>query len=113
MRFVLELVALVAIGYWGWSLTGSWMRFLLAIGLPAVAAAAWGVFRVPGDASASGEARVPVPGFVRLALEAAMFALAVWGLSSTGNAGLAAILAGAVVIHYAVSYDRIIWLLKR
>src|SRR5690606_19890911 len=61
LRFLLELVALFAVGYWGWTQHQGVMRFVLAIGLPALLAAAWGIFRVPGDASASGEAIVAVP----------------------------------------------------
>lgn len=112
VRFILEIAALVAIGYWGWSLATGVVKYLLAVGLPIAAAAAWGVFRVPGDASASGEAPVPVPGLARLVLEAAFFTLAVWGLYSNGRITLAAILGVVVVIHYLVSYDRIAWLLR-
>jgi hypothetical protein len=61
LRFVLELVALFAIGYWGWTQhTGVWQP-LLGIGLPLLAAAAWGTFRVPDD---PGKPLVTVPGWV-------------------------------------------------
>lgn len=111
-RFVLEVVALVAIGYWGWSLSVGPLRYLLALGFPLLAAAAWGVFRVPGDTSASGKAILPVPGILRLILELAFFALAAWGLAQTGWSTLAMILAAAVALHYALSFDRITWLLR-
>jgi hypothetical protein len=84
LRFILEMLALVSIGYWGWTGATGVLRYLLVIGAPLVAAALWGTFRVPGDASASGEARVPVPGWVRLLLELAMFACAAWGLYASG-----------------------------
>lgn len=113
VRFILEIAALVAIGIWGWSLAAGWLRYLLAIILPTVAATIWGVFRVPGDASASGDAPVAVPGLVRLLLEAGMFTVAVWGLYSTGRPTPAAILGSVVVLHYAVSYDRILWMLRK
>jgi hypothetical protein len=62
LRFLLEIGALVAIGYWGFSEhTGMW-RFLLSIGLLMIAAIAWGTFAVPGDPSRSGKAPVPIPG---------------------------------------------------
>lgn len=112
VRFLLEVAALIAVGYFGWNLATGVVRFLLAFGLPIVAATAWAVFRVPGDASASGEAPVQVPGWLRLLLEIALFAFAAWGLSATGKPTLATILAVVVIIHYLVSYDRILWLLR-
>ena len=47
--------------------------WLAGLGLPAIAAAAWVTFAVPGDPSRSGRAPVPVPGWVRLLLELAVF----------------------------------------
>ena len=111
-RFLLELAALAAIGYWGWAQHAGVWRFVLAIGLPLLAAALWGIFRVPGDASSSGRAPVAVPGAVRLLLELAFFALATWALFAAGQPVLAWILGLAVLLHYALSYDRVIWLLR-
>lgn len=112
VRFLLEIGALVAIGYWGFDQHSGIWRFLLGLGLPLVAAAAWGVFAVPGDRSRSGSAPVPVPGWVRLFLELAFFGLAAWALYDTGRPLLALILAGVTAVHYAVSYDRVAWLLR-
>jgi hypothetical protein len=109
-RFLLELAALVAFGFWGWSLAAGAMRFVLALTAPIAAASVWGLFNVPGDRSRSGTAPIPVKGIARLALELAFFALAVWALVASGHAGLGIILAVAVAIHYAISYDRIAWL---
>jgi hypothetical protein len=111
-RFLLELAALVAIGYWGWVQHEGVWRFVLAIGLPLLAAALWGIFRVPDDASSSGRAPVAVPGGVRLLLELAFFAFAAWALFDAGQSVLAWILGLAVLLHYALSYDRVIWLLR-
>lgn len=109
VRFLLELTALAALGYGGWHRGQGAMKTVLAILLPLLAAALWGVFRVPGD---PGPAPVAVPGIVRLLLEAAFFGAAVWILSPiapkvAGAFGL------AVILHYALSCDRILWLLKR
>lgn len=112
VRFVLELSALAAIGIWGFDQhSGAW-RWILGFGLPLLAAIAWGTFAVPGDRSRSGEAPIPVPGTMRLLLELALFGLAAWALYDTGHAALALILAGVTAVHYAVSYDRIGWLLE-
>jgi hypothetical protein len=112
-RFLLEIVALVAIAYWGWSQQDGALRFVLAIGLPLLAAILWGTFAVPEDPSRSGKAPVPVPGVVRLVLELAFFAFAAWALYDAGKVTLALVLAAVVVIHYALSYDRITWLLRQ
>ena len=113
VRFLLEIAALIAIGYWGWTAGQGALRYVLAIGAPLLAAALWGVFAVPGDRSRSGGAPVPVPGWIRLLLELGMFGFAVWGLYSTGTTTAAWILGSVVLVHYGLSYDRILWLLKQ
>jgi len=112
VRFVLEISALVAMGYWGWVWGDGALRYLLGIGLPLLAAVLWGVFAVPGDRSRSGDAPIAVPGWVRLLLELALFGFAVWGLWDAGVTTVAWILGAVVLLHYGVSYDRILWLLK-
>ncbi len=51
LRFVLELSALTAVGFWGWARLEGLPRWLHAVGVPLALAAAWGVFNVPGDPS--------------------------------------------------------------
>ena len=111
-RLVLELGALVALGAWGWHLGEGVLRYLLAAAIPAVAAVLWGTFAVPDDPSRSGKAPVPVSGMLRLALEIGIFALATWSLFDVGAVLWAWILGIAVLVHYAISYDRFGWLLK-
>lgn len=113
LRFVLELCALAALGYWSWSLTDEWWRYLLMLGVPALGAAAWGTFAVPGDPSRSGRAPVPVPGVVRLALELAYFGFACWALYSAGATVSSVILTAAVVVHYLLSIERVRWLVAQ
>jgi len=113
LRFILELVALYAIGYWGWTQHEGGMRFLLALGLPLLAAVLWGTFAVPNDPSRSGKAPIPVKGIIRLLLELAFFALAAWFLFDAGQFLWGRILGTVVLVHYLISYDRIGWLLKR
>jgi hypothetical protein len=112
-RFLLELAALIALSVWGWSLSTGVLGFVAALAAPLAAAVLWGLLNVPGDPSRSGAAPVPVRGAVRLAGELAFFALAVWALAASGHAGLGIALAIAVAIHYAISYDRIAWLIAR
>lgn len=112
LRFLLEIAALVAIGYWGFDQHGGIWRFVIAIGGPVLAAVLWGTFAVPGDPSRSGSAPVPVPGVLRLALELSLFAFAAWALQDAGSTLLAGLLAGITIVHYALSYDRVAWLLR-
>ena len=113
VRFFLEIVALLALGWWGWNQGEGILRFVLALGIPLLAAALWGTFAVPGDPSRSGKAPVPVPGIVRLVLELAILAAATWSLFAMGLTVLAWIYGVVVLIHYAVSYDRILWLIRQ
>ena len=111
-RFFLELTALFSLGYWGWNSTSGWIRYLSVIVYPVIAAAIWGLFAVPGDPSRSGKAPVPVPGFLRLLLELIIFGFACWALYDSGLPNFSLIMGGLVILHYAVSYDRILWLIK-
>jgi len=111
LRFILEIAALVATGMWGWRQTDSWLRFILALGIPILLAVIWGTFAVPDDPSRSGNALIVTPGLIRLIIEIAFFAFATWSLYTIGYRNPAMIFAGIVVVHYLMSYDRISWLL--
>ena len=78
IRFILEMMALFAMGYWGWQQREDLVRYLLAVLVPLVAASLWGLFAVPGDASRSGSAPVAVSGAVRLVVEVAFFTFGVF-----------------------------------
>jgi hypothetical protein len=112
-RFLLELSALAALGFWGWHPGDSIRNWLLMLVVPALAAVMWGTFAVPDDPSRSGKAPVPVPGPIRLALELAFFASAISALLQVGAAQLGWTMSVLVLLHYALSYDRILWLLKK
>jgi hypothetical protein len=47
IRFLLELVALLAMGIWDWQQREGWLRLVLAVGIPLTAALLWGIFAVP------------------------------------------------------------------
>ena len=112
IRFLLEISALGAAGIWGWKQSDSWIRFILAIGVPVLIGTAWGIFAVPEDPSRSGAAPVAVPGIVRLIIELAIFTFATWALYDSGIIRISWTFAIIVAIHYIVSYDRIKWLLS-
>ena len=113
LRFILEIAGLVALGWWGWNQGEGILRFVLAFGIPILAAVLWGTFAVPDDPSRSGKAPVQVPGIVRLLLELAFFVSATWSLFAVGAATLGWIYGIAVLIHYLASYDRILWLVRQ
>ena len=112
LRFVLELGALAAMGFWGWTQHDGVARWIWMIALPIAAAAVWGTFAVAKDPSRSGRAPVPIPGVLRLLLEFAFFAGAAVLLGLAGQVTLAIVFAGVVVVHYAISYDRVAWLVR-
>jgi hypothetical protein len=110
LRFLVEIASLLSIAYWGWQQGEGIVRYALGLGLPILAGSLWSVFRAPGD---PGSAPVPVPGILRLILEAALLALAVWALYASAGRILASLLAILIVVHYVLSYDRIAVLLKK
>lgn len=110
---MLELIALAAMGLWAWKQSDNWMRFVLVLGVPIIAAAIWGTFAVPDDPSRSGAAPIVVSGIVRLAIEFAFFGFAVWIFYDLGYLRFSWILGIVITLHYVISYDRILWLLRR
>jgi hypothetical protein len=109
----LEITGLVALGFWGWNQSEGMLRFVLALGIPSIAAVLWGTFAVPDDPSRSGKAPVPIPGIIRLILELAFFGLSTWSILNLGGAMLGWLYGIAVLAHYLISYDRVLWLIKR
>ncbi len=48
IRFILEVMALVSLGYWGFKINaGSVLKMSLGIGIPLITATIWGVFGSP------------------------------------------------------------------
>ena len=83
------------------------------LGIPVGAAALWATFAVPNDPSRGGTGIVAVPGWLRFVFEMAVFGFATWALYDVGRPGFAAGFGGAVVFHYAWSFDRIGWLFRQ
>lgn len=108
LRFLLELVAMISIGYWGMGKSG----LLLAAGLIVLFVLIWGLFNVPGDPSRSGSAPIPVPGILRLLIELVLFSSAVWSLADMGYDNYGLIMFGLVIFHYAWYWKRVLWLLR-
>ncbi len=98
LRFLLELCALGALGYWGFK-TGSGLvaKIGLGIGAPLVAAVVWGVFVSP-------QAPVQLSGIVVLILQVLVFGSAAAGLVATGHRTLALAFVAIVVINAVLMY---------
>lgn len=102
LGYFLEIVALIAIGYWGWAQHEGVLRYALAISLPVIVAVMWATFREAGET----ERRPPliaVSSMVRLLLEVAMFGFAVWGLFNSGLTGGGWLLGGTFLLYRLIS----------
>lgn len=113
VRFILELGGIITFGIWGYHQSETGIRILLTLLLPLGFAVMWGVFAVRDDPSRSGKTVVQTPGVIRLILELALFAAAAWMLINLGYPLSGWIFGGGVLVHYILSYDRIVWLLKQ
>ena len=93
LRFLLELFALGALGYWGFK-TGDGMlaKVGIGIGAPLVAAVVWAVFVSP-------QASVQLPAILVLLLQVLVFGAAAAGLVVTGHRTLALVFGVIVVIN--------------
>ena len=111
-RFLLELAALASAGYCGWTLFAEPLRIVFAGALPIIAAVLWATFAVPDDPSRSGRATVAIPGTARIVLQLAFFVLPPLGVYLSGARLFSIIFASAVLLHYLLSYQRMIWLLR-
>ena len=111
-RFLLELMALLIMGLWGWKQSQGITAFLLALTLPILLALIWGVFAVPDDPSRSGKAPIVTPGIIRLVIELVIFITAAWALYDMGYTTIGIVFGILVGLHYIISYDRVIWLLS-
>ncbi|WP_281281441.1 YrdB family protein [Paenibacillus dokdonensis] len=93
LRFILELILLFSLCYWGLHVQlGVFMQIVLGLGLPVLAAVAWGLFISP-------KASVRVPLFVVLFIEAILFAAAVLCFISSGFVTFAVIFGVLAVVN--------------
>lgn len=97
LTFLLELAALAALGYWGYTVgEGTLAKLGLAIGLPLVTAVVWGLFLAP-------KAVYKVPGWLRFLLKTVVFGLAALALVATGHPWLGIAFALIVIANAALN----------
>ncbi len=93
VRFLLELFALGALGYWGFvSGENVFVKILLGLGAPVLAVVVWGLFVSP-------KAAVPLAMPLRLLPEALVFGSAAAALLATGHPALAVGFAVVAVVN--------------
>jgi len=98
LRFLLELCALGALGYWGFKTGGGLIAKIgLGIGAPLVTAVVWGTFVSP-------QAPVELPGLLVLALQVLVFGSATTALVATGHRTLALVFVVIIVINAILMY---------
>ena len=96
--FLLELAALAAIGWWGFTAGGSAVaKVALGVGAPLLVAAMWGTFLSP-------KASVEIPAAAVVALKALVFGAAAVALLAVGETAPAELFAAAVVVDTALLY---------
>ena len=112
-RFLLELIAFGSIGLAGWKLgDGGITGGIVAVIAVIAAAAARGTLTVPEDPSRNPNAVVAVPGWLRLAVELAVFGLAAWSLWVFVSRAASETFMTAVGIMMLVGWDRLWWMLR-
>ncbi|MFH7594529.1 YrdB family protein [Streptomyces racemochromogenes] len=93
LAFLMELAGPALLAWWGWS-TGqnTAVRILLAVGAPALAATAWGLFAAP-------KATFAVPLVAVLAVKALFFGSATAALYALGRTQPAVVFAAVAVAN--------------
>jgi hypothetical protein len=97
LAFLLELIALWLLGWWGFTTgEGTFARLLLGIGTPAVAVALWGLFAAP-----RARFRPPLPGV--LLVKAVVLGGGAAALYGIGHRAAAVVLLAVVGVNTAVA----------
>jgi hypothetical protein len=91
VRFFLELAALAALAYWGFSQHDGLRAVVLGVGAPLAGAGTWALLVAP-------KAPLDLPPGGRLAAEVVVFAAAVWALADAGHTDIAIAMAVAAMV---------------
>lgn len=93
VRFLIELCALAALGYWGFhNGNGTVLKIVFGIGAPLLAAIIWGAFVAP-------RASIQVPGWLHLLLEIVVIGSGAIALYFSKQPTLCYLYAGIYVIN--------------
>jgi uncharacterized protein DUF2568 len=97
LRFMLEMVLLASLAYWGFSQHAGAVQWLLGLGAPLLVAAVWGRFIAP-------KASHPTTDPARLLLEVVVFAAGVAALFAADRTALAVVFAALVLVHLSLTF---------
>lgn len=98
LRFLLEILMLVAVGLWGFSIErGITLRVVFGVVLPTAVAVVWGVFVAPKS-----QHQIQLPG--RLLIELFLFGIATVALVRTNHLLWAVIFAITVIVNQMLLY---------
>src|SRR5690349_17447963 len=93
LSFLLELVMLVAFGYWGFNTGDSTLiHILFGIGLPVIAIVIWSIYNAP-------QSKRRLPRTPRTILEVVMFGLGALAFAVTGQTTWATVFVVLIVIN--------------
>jgi Protein of unknown function (DUF2568) len=96
LAFLLEVAALAALCWWGFHVSGAtWLKVLLGLGAPVVAAIVWGLFAAP-------RARFKLSMGSTLLVKALVFGCATAALIGSGQIVLGIVFAAVVVANTAL-----------
>ena len=97
LRFLLELGALFAVGYWGWETGDGWLGWVLAIAAISAVIAVWALFVSPKHT-------VETSKQISFAIELAVWLAAGAALYSTGQKALGLAFAAISMASGALNY---------
>ena len=97
LRFFLELSALAAVAYWGWSEHDGALRWVLVVAAPLAIALVWGRWIAP-------KAKHPAVDPARIGIEVLVFGSFVVALLDANQPVLAAILGAAAAVHLGLTF---------
>jgi len=97
LRFLLELSALAATAYWGFSTGSGATQWVLGLGAPALVAIVWGLFVSP-------KAKIELPRPAQFAIELLVFAAAALALVGADQPVLGFVLAGLELVSGTLNY---------
>lgn len=113
VRFLVEIVALSAVGFAGWRIgEGSVPGAVLGALFVVIAATFWSIFSVRNDPSRNPDPVIAVRGWVRLVIEFAVFGLAAWSLWAFVSRAASESFLTVVGIISLVGWDRLWWMLR-
>jgi hypothetical protein len=97
LRFLLELAALAAVGYWGWQAGSGGARPVLSIAAVSTIVVIWALFISP-------QPTIELPDALRLGLELAVWTAAGAALYASTGASLGITFLGVAVLSGALNY---------